>query len=113
VQWVNFLDVTAKLMKKICCCLFAFTDSENLRCRPKSDIIFRLHRMHEMQTIVTDVRGVCLSVCLSRGSSRRRVQCVRGSFGAAFAKLLWPLVKIKNTMSITDTRTYYHLQTTK
>jgi len=26
---------------------------------------FRLHRMHEMQTIVTDVRGVCPSVCQS------------------------------------------------
>jgi len=26
-------------------------------------IIIRLHRMHEMQTIVTDVRGVCQSVC--------------------------------------------------
>jgi len=26
-------------------------------------VYFRLHRMHEMQTIVTDVRGVCLSVC--------------------------------------------------
>jgi len=26
--------------------------------------------MHEMQTIVTDVRGVCPSVCLSRGSTR-------------------------------------------
>jgi len=25
--------------------------------------------MHEMQTIVTDVRGVCLSVSLSRGST--------------------------------------------
>jgi len=25
----------------------------------------RLHRMHEMQTIVTDVRGVCLSLCPS------------------------------------------------
>jgi len=25
--------------------------------------IFRLHRMHEMQAIVTDDRGVCLSVC--------------------------------------------------
>jgi len=31
---------------------------------------FRLYRMHEMQTVVTDVRGVCLSVCLSRGSTR-------------------------------------------
>jgi len=27
--------------------------------------IFRLHRMHEMHTIVTDDHGVCLSVCLS------------------------------------------------
>jgi len=26
-------------------------------------IVIKLHRMHEMQTIVTDVRGVCLSVC--------------------------------------------------
>jgi len=26
--------------------------------------------MREMQSIITDVRGVCLSVCLSRGSSR-------------------------------------------
>jgi len=31
--------------------------------------------MHEMQTIVTDVRGVCLSVCLSRGSSR--IHCAK------------------------------------
>jgi len=30
--------------------------------------IIKLHRMHEMQTTVTDVCGVCLSVCLSRGS---------------------------------------------
>jgi len=29
-------------------------------------LLFRLHRMHEMQNIVTDIR----SVCLSRGSSR-------------------------------------------
>jgi len=59
---------------------------------------FRLRRMHEMQTILTDVRGVCLSVylsvCLSRGlNRRRRVQCTpravcAGSFGAAFVKLL-------------------------
>jgi len=27
-----------------------------------TDNDFRLHRMHEMQTIVTDVRSVCLSV---------------------------------------------------
>jgi len=28
--------------------------------------------MHEMQSVLTDVRGVCLSVCLSRGPSRLR-----------------------------------------
>jgi len=68
-------------------------------------IRFRLHQMHEMLTILTDVGGVCvclsvsLSVCLSRGLNRRRrrVQCTpravcAGSFGAAFVKLLWPLV---------------------
>jgi len=27
--------------------------------------VFKLHRMHEMQPNLTDVRGVCLSVCLS------------------------------------------------
>jgi len=32
--------------------------------------MFRLRRMHEIQTTVTDVRGVCQSVCLSRGLSR-------------------------------------------
>jgi len=29
------------------------------------EIIFRLRRMHELQTIVTDVCSVCLSVCPS------------------------------------------------
>jgi len=39
-------------------------------------MMIRLHLMHEMLTIVTDVRGVCLSVCLWRGlNRRRRVQC--------------------------------------
>jgi len=36
-------------------------------------LVFRLHgmhAMHEMQPIVTNVRGVCPSVCLSRGSTR-------------------------------------------
>jgi len=38
--------------------------------------IFRLHWMHEMQIIVTDVHCVCLSVCLSHGLNRRQcVQC--------------------------------------
>jgi len=31
--------------------------------------VLRLHRMHEMQTVVTDDSGVCQSVCLSRGST--------------------------------------------
>jgi len=49
----------------------------------------RLFLMHEMQTVVTDVRGVCLSV--TRLNSAAHTVCA-GSFGAAFAKLLWPLV---------------------
>jgi len=44
--------------------------------------------MHEMLTIVTGVCGVSPSVCLSHGFT------VWGSFGAAFAKSLWPLVYI-------------------
>jgi len=52
-----------------------------------SSYIFRLHRVHEMQTIVTDYPGVCLSVSLSV----MLLHCV-GSFSAAFAKALWPLV---------------------
>jgi len=50
--------------------------------------------MHEMQTIVTDVRGVCLSVrpSICHGAKFGGECSVCGSFGAAFAKLLWPLV---------------------
>jgi len=40
-----------------------------------------------MQTIVTDVRGVCSSVSLSV-TRLNCVWCIR----AAFAKFLWPLV---------------------
>jgi len=36
----------------------------------KCVIIIRLHRMHEMQSVLTDVCGVCLSICQSRGSTR-------------------------------------------
>jgi len=45
-------------------------------------------------------QSVSLSVCPSRGLNRqRRAQCTpravcAGSFGAAFAKRLWPLVKL-------------------
>jgi len=53
-------------------------------------IIIRLCRMREMQTIVTDVRrSVCPSVSLARLGSTCNV---RGTFAAAFAKLLWPFV---------------------
>jgi len=57
---------------------------------------FRLHRI--MLTILTDVRGVCLSVCLSvtrlkSAAAARAVYAVcAGSFGATFVKILWPLV---------------------
>jgi len=51
--------------------------------------------MHEMLTILTDVGGVCQSVCLSvtrlKSAAARAVYAarrVRGSFGVAFVKLL-------------------------
>jgi len=51
--------------------------------------------MHKMLAIVTDVRGVSLSVTWLKSVAARAVyaacMCV-GSFGAAFAKCLWPLV---------------------
>jgi len=53
--------------------------------------------MHEMLTILTDVHGVCLSVSLSvtwlQSAAAPCAMCA-GSFGAAFAKCLWPLVLI-------------------
>jgi len=78
-------------------------------------LLFRLHRMHEMQTILTDVCSVCLSVCLSRmhwmTPARlycwwRCVQCMpravcAGSFGAAFTKCLWSLVGIMHRLLLT------------
>jgi len=52
--------------------------------------------MHEMQTIVTDVRGVCLSICPSvclsvfhGGSTSSASLC-----GGIRCKLLWPLVSV-------------------
>jgi len=55
-------------------------------------LLFRLHRMHEMQTIVTDVRSVCLSVCLSRSWIQQRVQCVQRHSVQALPND-WPLVR--------------------
>jgi len=48
--------------------------------------IIRLHRVHEMQTIVTDVRGVC--------------HAAQGSFGAAFAESLLPLVRLTDQLRL-------------
>jgi len=45
--------------------------------------IIRLHRMNAMLTILTDVRSVCLSVCLSHGGVVVRVSDL-GSKGPGF-----------------------------
>jgi len=58
--------------------------------------IFRLRRMHEMQTIVTDVCCVCLSVC----HVAQLGFTVQGSFGTAFAKSLLSLVNAGMIMMI-------------
>jgi len=50
--------------------------------------------MHEMQAIVTDDPGGSLSVYLSVTP----FYCA-GSFGAAFAELLWPFVIIMGILS--------------
>jgi len=67
--------------------------------------VIRLHRMHEMLTILTDVRGVCQSVCLSvtRIKLAARAVCA-WSCGAAFAKCLWPLVNVTFTLETTFTQ---------
>jgi len=53
--------------------------------------------MNEMQTIVIDDRGLCLSISLSVTWLNLVAHAVcMGSFGAAFAKSLWPLVLTQN-----------------
>jgi len=42
-------------------------------CGRRRVSIFRLHRMHEMQTIVTDVFGVCQSVTRFNSASLRKI----------------------------------------
>jgi len=72
-------------------CLSILVNDEHINV-----VVVRLHQMQQMLTILTDVCCVCLSVCLSRGLNRlRRMQCTphamcAGSFGAAFAKCIWP-----------------------
>jgi len=66
--------------------------AENTMYRPIERLpasVFRLHRMHEMQTIVTDVCFVCLSI--TQLNSAMSVECA-GSYSAAFAKSIWPLI---------------------
>jgi len=60
--------------------------------------LFRLHRMHEMQTIVTDVHSVSLSVTWLNSASLCRVircsfcQITLASYDSILAKLyLWTL----------------------
>jgi len=60
--------------------------------------VFGLHQMHVMQTILTDVRSVCLSVRLSvmwltlaPAHAVYAVCSVSSAFNLAFAKLLWQL----------------------
>jgi len=59
-------------------------------------VVFRHHRIHEMQTIVTDVCGVCQSVHQSvcHVAQLGGACSLCRSFGAAFAKSLWLLVTI-------------------
>jgi len=51
--------------------------------------------MHEMQTIVVDMHGVCQSVrqSVTQLNAAACTVCA-GSFGAAVAKLPWPIVNI-------------------
>jgi len=49
------LALTNKLLAYVTGC--TIQDCLSIEC------VFRLHRMHEMQSIVADGRGVCLSVC--------------------------------------------------
>jgi len=63
-----------------------------------TSLVFRLNRMHEMQTIVTDFHGVCQSVCHAAGS-----------FGATVAKSLWPIVKFLPGYAQTDLQNQFFL----
>jgi len=39
--------------------------------------VVRPHRMHQMQTIVTNDPGVCLLVCLSESSGSTQLHCAK------------------------------------
>jgi len=59
------------------------TRAVQMKCCSTVHLFIRLHRMHEMQTIVTDDRGVCQSIM---------------QLNSAFAKSLWPLVHSLNAV---------------
>jgi len=67
-----------------------------LICCSLCSCIIGLHQVHEMQTIVTDVRSVCKFVS---SSIRQFVMWLNsaslcGVIRAAFARLFWPLVSV-------------------
>jgi len=50
-------------------------------------LLCTLHRMHEMQAIVTDVRGVCLSVCYVGRIAYDVLAYVLFDFAVVFSRL--------------------------
>jgi len=77
-------------------------------------IVFRLRRMHEMQTIVTDVRGVCPSVCLSRGGAcsvcgGHSVQALPNCFGILLYLVQNRRVGSRWHMGIPNSRPVFYL----
>jgi len=77
VYWINRDDYQFPHIWRYFCCqykhiiysIMVCSCNEYMQCMSQSFFalwcIMRLHRIHEMLTILTDVRGVCLSVSLS------------------------------------------------
>jgi len=87
------IDVPSLLSRLISVLQWLFHAVSIVASRPTL-FLFRLHRMHEMLTIVTDLRGVCLSACLSVTQCGHVMYAVcAGSFGTAFAKCPRPVVQ--------------------
>jgi len=62
--------------------------------------------MHEMQTIVTNDRGICLSVCLLCGSSRlhcaKTAEQIKMLFGVNTHRGTWNIVLDGNPELVTE-----------
>jgi len=58
-KFIEVCQLTIAIVKIFFLCVCVLSILLSLYC------VFTLRRMHEMQTIVTGVRGVCLSVCMS------------------------------------------------